>query len=78
MIVSKNFHYESTQWEIVSKSGVLNENEYSCCIGEVYQDIVFKIGLRRYRFAPTVAVLIPILIIALLAILTFFVPPGRV
>lgn len=76
LVVSDTFHYSSSEWEIISTDGVLNEAEYPCCPGKIYQDFVFQVKLKRYRFTPIIVLIVPCLMISSLAILTFFVPPG--
>ena len=73
-LISSTFHYNSTEWEIGSTEGTLNEAVYPCCPSP-YQDFVFKIELRRYLYTPIVVLILPCALTALLAIMTFFVPP---
>ena len=75
LVIDETFHYNSTEWEIGSKQGVLREKEYPCCPGVIYQDFLFQLELKRYTYTPIVSLLIPCGLTSLLAILTFFVPP---
>lgn len=75
MVIQDNFHYKSSAWKIKSAIGVLNEDEYPCCPGALYQDVKFYIVLMRYRMYMVVTLIFPLVLTSILAVMTFFVPP---
>ena len=75
VIITDNFHYNSSTWKIKSAIGVLNEAEYPCCPGKIYQDVKFNLVLVRFRLYMVVTLIIPMLLTSVLAIFTFFIPP---
>ena len=75
---SDSYHYESTEWNVMleESTGVVTENTYPCCPGQVYQTALFHIVAYRDRRGPVITVMLPCLLTSILAILTFFVPPS--
>ena len=54
---------------------MINEAEYDCCPDKIYQDVTFRVKLYRYRWYMMVTIIFPCGLTAILAIMTFFVPP---
>ena len=67
-------YIKSTEWEIVGKECILNEGKYDCC-PEIYQDITFTLKLKRYVYYPTLTLVLPCVMTAMLIVLTFILPP---
>ena len=89
IIVDAAFHYNSTEWSVLSTEGFLAENVFPCC-PDIYQgtnyiyryyltslssDITFTLKLKRFRFQPVVLYVLPCILTAFLSVLSFFVPP---
>lgn len=67
-------YIKSTEWEIAGRNCVLNEAKYDCC-AEIYQDITYRIKLKRYVYYPTLTLVLPCVMTAMLIVLTFILPP---
>lgn len=67
-------YIKSTEWEIVGKECMLSETLYECC-PNYYQDITYKLKLKRYVFYPTLTLVLPCVMTAMLIVLTFILPP---
>lgn len=68
------FYMESSEFELISAKAKRNVVTYSCC-PEPYPDVTFTLHLRRKPGFFLYNIIIPCLVIASLAILTFVLPP---
>lgn len=71
--IDESQYISSTAWEIMSKTGHLSDRKYDCC-PEVYQDITYKLTMKRYVYYPTMTLVLPCIMTAMLIILTFILP----
>lgn len=71
--IDESQYIRSTAWEILSKTGALSDRKYDCC-PEVYQDITYKLTMKRYVYYPTMTLVLPCIMTAMLIILTFILP----
>ena len=67
-------YIKSTEWEIVGRGCTLNEAKYECC-PQIYQDITYQLKLKRYVYYPTLTLVLPCVMTAMLIVLTFILPP---
>ncbi|XP_073240795.1 neuronal acetylcholine receptor subunit alpha-10-like isoform X3 [Porites lutea] len=68
------FYMESSEFQLISAKAQRNVVTYSCC-PEPYPDVTFNLHLRRKPGFFLYNIIIPCLVIAALAVLTFVLPP---
>ncbi|CBY34912.1 unnamed protein product [Oikopleura dioica] len=84
--IDQNQFINSTAWEILKTEGFLSDTSYDCCEG-IYQDITYKIYLKRFTYFPSMTLgkkvlskpkihlkVLPCVLCALLILCTFFLP----
>lgn len=70
-----NFYTENMEWDLVDGEGEKNMAYYECCM-EPYPEIVYKLHLRRRSPAYRAVVVVPGVVIGLVTLATFWLPPG--
>jgi len=66
--------YLSVEWDVMSVPAVRTVQYYSCC-DTPYIDITFNITMRRKTLFYTLNLIIPCVLISVLAVIVFYLPP---
>ena len=62
------------QWNLLDTETIRNEIEYPCCPGVIFPDVTFHLYLQRKTLFYMINLILPMVLITLLAIITFILP----
>ena len=74
MQIDTSSYVPSNEWELVSSPARKTVVEYPCC-PEPYPDLTFVVVIRRIPIFYMIVLIIPCVLLSLLTLVSFWLPP---